>query len=278
MKINKKYKYFALLPSIKKIVNGWEIISDVEELKYYAKMDMEDMDYKKSDYKILSGSALKRMGIDPYLNSNWATLEERIKYHNSKMGNLKKGSKAAKDFMAKLRAKKSIGAVKKKKAAKKAPKKAAKKNTLSQKLKASLRKKKLMLPHGYQLRKRKIAGLEQHKDVKSHNYHITISGVPKGDVDAMVEISLYADNDSQLYFSNKLPILKNLSKKYKKGTFDLEKSAKLWRYYVENAMKKYAKEFGGKWNTLLSVNDRKLLAMEYAKQALFEFELGNFTE
>ena len=41
------------------------------------------------------------------------------------------------------------------------------------------------------------------------------------------ELKAFGDSDSQLYFSRKLPIIKNLEKKYKKGTYDFEKSIKL---------------------------------------------------
>jgi hypothetical protein len=93
------------------------------------------------------------------------------------------------------------------------------------------------------------------------------------------EIELYADNNSQLYFSRKVPILKNLQKKFQKGTYDIEKSAKLWRYYIDDAMQRYQKEFGtrgGKWHQLLTTHDRQLLALEYAENTLAEFEMGNF--
>jgi len=120
-----------------------------------------------------------------------------------------------------------------------------------------------------------------HKDTKSHNVNIrVVSGIPPyKDPDAAREIELYADNDSRLYFSRKLPILKNLQKKYQKGQYDVEKAAKLWLYYINDAMQRYNKEYGSrgdKWSDLLSVADRKLLAIEYAKETLNEFEQGNF--
>jgi hypothetical protein len=99
------------------------------------------------------------------------------------------------------------------------------------------------------------------------------------DPDMAREIQLYADSDSKLYFSRKLPILKNLQKKYKKGTFDVEKSAKLWRYFIDDALQRYNKEFGSrgdKWFELMKPSDRQLLAMEYAVDTLNEFEMGNF--
>jgi len=95
------------------------------------------------------------------------------------------------------------------------------------------------------------------------------------------EIQLYADNDSQLYFSRMVPILINLSKKHKKGIYDVKKSAKLFRYFIEAAMQKYNKDFGSRgdsWSKLLSVSDRNILANDYAINALIEFEAGNYTE
>jgi hypothetical protein len=87
------------------------------------------------------------------------------------MAKLIKGSKAAKAFMAKIRAKK-------------APKKSAKKVSgvkESAKLKKELAAKKLRLPHGYETikrtrKKKKLSGI--HKDTKSHNVKISvISGI-----------------------------------------------------------------------------------------------------
>jgi hypothetical protein len=123
-------------------------------------------------------------------------------------------------------------------------------------------------------------------------YKYVLSGVKKSfvkigamptfsDYEAAREISLYADNDNDLYRQQKRPILINLSKKYKKGNYKIELAAKLWRHYIESAMKKYTKEFGGrgdKWYDILSVPDRNLLAMEYATETKEEFDLGNYTE
>lgn len=140
-----------------------------------------------------------------------------------------------------------------------------------------------------------------HKDTKSHNvnirvvsgldkvtrkgkktivYYSRIMGLPQyQDKDAAREIELFADNDSQLYYQRRKPIILNLQKKYKKGTFDVDKAAKLWRYYIDAAMQKYHKEFGSrgdKWSDLLSVHDRNLLSHEYAENIKNEFDLGNF--
>ena len=131
-------------------------------------------------------------------------------------------------------------------------------------LKKQLQKKGYRLEHGYAVVKRKRIGeLPEFRDP-----------------DAAREIELYADNDSQLYYQSRRPILQNLTKKYKKGTYDIDKAAKLWRYYIDAALKKYNKEFGSrgdKWFELLSVPDRNLLALEYAIETKYEFDLGNFT-
>lgn len=131
--------------------------------------------------------------------------------------------------------------------------------------------------------------VSKHKDTQSHNVNIRVmSGVGKikigaipayQDKDAAREIQLFADNDYQLYESQRLPILKNLAKKYQKGTFNIDRAADLWKYYVDNALKKYHKLYGsprGNWYDLLSMQDRKRLAYDYAAETLLEFNSGNF--
>lgn len=149
---------------------------------------------------------------------------------------------------------------------------------------------------------KKTAAKSYHKDTKSHNVNIrVISGykktVRKGkkttvhytsignapkykDADMARELQLYAESDSALYFQQRRPILINLGKKYKKGTYDIDKAAKLWRYFIDNALKKYNKEFGSrgdKWFELMTTSDRQLLALEMATETKNEFDLGNFT-
>lgn len=135
----------------------------------------------------------------------------------------------------------------------------------SKELKKQLQNKGYRLEHGYAVVKRKRIGeLPEFRDPN-----------------AAREIELYADNDSQLYYQSRRPILQNLTKKYKKGTYDIDKAAKLWRYYIDAALKKYNKEFGSRgdnWFDLLDTHDRQLLAMEYANRTKQEFDLGNFTE
>tara|TARA_R110002126_G_scaffold288316_2_gene441949 strand:- start:1663 stop:2307 length:645 start_codon:yes stop_codon:yes gene_type:complete len=193
----------------------------------------------------------------------------------------KKTGVSLKEAFAHVYGKKVGAAPKKKAAAKKAAKKVVKKAAPKKAAKKKHTKYGVVKKHV-----RRVAGL--HKDTKSHNVNIrVVSGVGKSikigsmpiykDKDAAREIQLYADNDSQLYYQRRNPILKNLSKKYLKGQYDIEKAAKLWRYYIDAALQKYHKEFGGRgsWSNMLSVPDRNLLATEYAKRTKEEFDLGN---
>jgi hypothetical protein len=69
--INRKYTHFAIHKVNNKVVNAWETITDIPTLKYYAKLDLIDMDLKPGDYKILSKAHLLRMGINPFDSNNW---------------------------------------------------------------------------------------------------------------------------------------------------------------------------------------------------------------
>ena len=57
------------------------------------------------------------------------------------------------------------------------------------------------------------------------------------------ELVLYATNDGDLYRQRVLPIVANLARKVKKGTFDATLSVKLWRYLADDAAKKYRSDF-----------------------------------
>ena len=69
--INKKYAYFAVDKKDMKIVNAWELTSDVESLKYYAKQDLIDDDRNPKEFSILSKNYLISQSIDPFDLSNW---------------------------------------------------------------------------------------------------------------------------------------------------------------------------------------------------------------
>jgi hypothetical protein len=59
------------------------------------------------------------------------------------------------------------------------------------------------------------------------------------------ELELYIVNDSGLYRQSVQPVIKNLAKKMKKGTYDAAKALKLWGYTAGFGAQKYTKEFTG---------------------------------
>lgn len=99
--------------------------------------------------------------------------------------------------------------------------------------------------------------------------------------DAARELVLYIENDGDLYRQSFLPIVYNLQKKIKKGTFDLEKSLTLWGFLADAGAKKYTKDLGSpgdKWNDLFNKSTRRLVAKELAESFMAEIEAGNFWE
>jgi hypothetical protein len=91
----------------------------------------------------------------------------------------------------------------------------------------------------------------------------------RSDVDehAARELKLFIENDGVLYRQQTLPIYKNLQKKKRSGTFDVEKAAKLFGYLVEAGAKKYAKDLGGgQWSKLFPPSTRQKVAMEFATE------------
>jgi len=216
----------------------------------------------------------------------------------------KKGSKEAKAHMAKVRASK-ISGVKKKAVAKKTTtrKKAVAKKPVNISYDNSwgkyLDSQRQALPPGRRIAKTTGVPYTENRanrsDIKQTNKKGKMLGIGKGkitgmpkanDSKAMLEIEIFATNDSKLYFSQRLPILKNLYKKYKKGLYDVEKATKLYRYYIDSVMKSYFKTFGkeyiniysnnkvNNWYDLLSTNDRQILARDFALETLEEFENG----
>ncbi len=64
------------------------------------------------------------------------------------------------------------------------------------------------------------------------------------DSDAMNELKLFIANDEDLYRRQFMPIVANIKRKIKRGVYNHELAPKLWMYLVDNAAKKYVKEFG----------------------------------
>ena len=104
---------------------------------------------------------------------------------------------------------------------------------------------------------------------------------PSGPADehAARELELYIDNDSQLYHSQFIPIVKNLMLKRRKGVYDREKAVKLFMYLMDSGAKKYVAEFGTrgqKIDTMFNRNTRLQAARVFRDSFETEAELGNY--
>jgi hypothetical protein len=98
------------------------------------------------------------------------------------------------------------------------------------------------------------------------------------DEHAARELELYIENDYPLVGapnSQGKQIEKNLEQKVKKGTFDFEKSIKLWEYLIEAGAKKYSKEFsiGSDWAASFSPATRRYVAQRFAQSFADERQL-----
>ena len=97
--------------------------------------------------------------------------------------------------------------------------------------------------------------------------------------DEAYELKLFADNDSNLYSKSKVPIMKNLSKKFKKGNYNNTLAIKAWKPFVDKAAKAYGKEHGNNDGfKIFSPAVRKELAKEFADEWNIEMQAGNFHE
>ncbi len=64
------------------------------------------------------------------------------------------------------------------------------------------------------------------------------------DTDAVNELDSFVMNDEELYRRRFMPIISNIKRKLKKNVYDHEKAQKLWMYLIDDAARKYVKEFG----------------------------------
>lgn len=104
-----------------------------------------------------------------------------------------------------------------------------------------------------------------------------VSNPAEVDEHAVRELSLYIENDSDIYRQHTMPVFKNLSRKWRRGTFDASKAPKAFSYVVEAGAKKYHKEFGGggSWHHTFPKPVRDTVAQAMAAEFVQEAELGN---
>lgn len=95
---------------------------------------------------------------------------------------------------------------------------------------------------------------------------------PRGgpvDEDALVELQLYADNTAELY-PQKQAIIANISRRIKNGSYNPALAPQLWSYWVDEAAKRYSKEFG---LTTFNKATREELARRLAEEEYAELRV-----
>jgi hypothetical protein len=95
------------------------------------------------------------------------------------------------------------------------------------------------------------------------------------------ELSLFIENDANLYRQREVPITKNLALKKAKGIYDRDKAVKLWMYLVEDGARKYTREYAGpgaKWNEIFPKATRQEVAKDFNKSFETEYDLGNYDQ
>lgn len=96
-----------------------------------------------------------------------------------------------------------------------------------------------------------------------------------------IELELYINNDAQLYRSRLQPIQKNLITKMAQGKFDPKLAIKLFMYVVDEAAKKYVKEFDApdaQWNKVFDKKTRIAVATSLAINFKDEADDGNYDD
>jgi len=82
----------------------------------------------------------------------------------------------------------------------------------------------------------------------------------------MRELKLYIDNDASLYRQRYMPILKNLSKKKKKGKYRKTLAQKAFMYLINDGAKRYVRSYGGNARDVFPKRQRKQLAKDYVEE------------
>jgi hypothetical protein len=101
-----------------------------------------------------------------------------------------------------------------------------------------------------------------------------------GEVDSVSarELELYIENNGDLYRQMYTPVVNNLLRKMKKGTYNPILAEKGWLYLVDEGARRYNKEFGNGSLSLklFDVPTRKEVARRFARSFEKEVEIGGY--
>jgi len=99
----------------------------------------------------------------------------------------------------------------------------------------------------------------------------------EADADAAQELTLFVDNDADLYRQQTQPIFKNLRTKMAQGKYDHDLAAVAFEHLAEAGAKKYAKESLGKpWHLVFPPSVRRKVAASWRDEFEEEAKLGNY--
>lgn len=135
----------------------------------------------------------------------------------------------------------------------------------------------------------KAAGIEpkgnpmKRRYVKGKKWHGRYKNPRSGPVDhaAARELELFVRNDADLYRQQYVPILKNLVAKKARGIYDRDKAVKLWMHLVDNAARKYIRQFGVPGSPIDAVFNkatRLAVARDLEQHERTEIGLGAYDE
>jgi hypothetical protein len=96
------------------------------------------------------------------------------------------------------------------------------------------------------------------------------------DAQALTELRLFIDNDSDLYKTKAIPCILNIKRKIQADKFLPSRAPLLFKYLVDAGAKKYCEEFGGTLRTTFPSYLRWKLAEDYAIYYATEIRLGNY--
>jgi uncharacterized glyoxalase superfamily protein PhnB len=100
---------------------------------------------------------------------------------------------------------------------------------------------------------------------EGHKKHIPVNE------SEVYELQIYTENDADIYRQRLVPIYKNLSRKISKRIYKHELGIKAMRYAVDDANRKYKKEYGVSFSTSVRYRVAKNMTKAFEK----EFKAGN---
>jgi hypothetical protein len=92
------------------------------------------------------------------------------------------------------------------------------------------------------------------------------------------ELELFVANDAQIYRSRLQPIYKNLITKIAQGKYDEKKAVKAFMYAVDDAAKKYTKDFGTPGDEIFDKKTKLAVAATLASEFKDEADEGNYDD